>query len=569
MIPSYFPPFINKFAAVTGDTGGLALPPGGMRILFFDIVAPETVPAIYGPVYQGKISIEGNNGEQVSAAYIGTYVDSYKSWSNTHQPLLLVDAIRNATILDSTVDGLPIINNGLDSLIYSPFLIGATEVDAVLVPESFTLEQVQFPLQVGLNGVIDFLNGFPSPYTARSLSGAFFSFQITSNTTITDGNYRVLVSVLPGIPDVATNTSDPNLWQTFLSEPFQFVYSPNATTTGRARGGHRRHRMDEMFQYHSDNEFITLPETGLQPRQNRNPMRPLRTSPVYQSFNSSIFTAVDLTSLNANYSMGFSPYDSMQITLELNIAQSLRVGQSASITIAPEFTDFPPPFPVYNDIGEQVLTVSIDPRTNILTASVIQDWNVVYISGSIIFTAFLKNPEQYTSDQLLPVTFVKESLNEGNVLVLDMALVDTYFPSIQARVYATSSAINVYIPATFRNWENMQITVTSAYQFGCSSITIQQTSELEGAESLYSDFVGGNINCANNLAVVSIPQQPSTNSSLRISIPANTPSAVVNSVVGGIIRCDYAGSPFTYYLSTVLNSISLRSNAMSLSGRRL
>lgn len=550
----YMPPFSHKFAKVSGSGEKFTLEANSGKNISLIIEAPTSLSHSYGPVYQGKLLFEGDNGEQVSSAYIGTYADSYKCWSLTQKPLLLSDGIERATVVSSENNNNFTISNGQDGLFYTPILIGATQLDVALVDESFNMSNISLPIFPGQPGVVNLVDTFPMSILPRSTNGAFSLFQVTGTNSITDGVYRVLSAILPAIPYKLPNETAISDWQTFLSAPFNFIFDPEPNAVPDGTVGR---------------------------------------------FNSSIFTSVEISSLNSNSSQSIYPYDSIGFTVSISITDKLVKGSKTNMTLPEQFTNFPPAFPVYNDVGVPVLEISINNDTNVMSVTVINDWGVVYITGDVIFTAWLKNPEQYTRNEQVPLTFRKTDMGQANVVMLDIMLMDPDFPSIRSWVYDDSEEgmINVYVPPSFKDWSDMEIAIVSEYSFECSQVQVEQLENFGSERSLssssseqstdiqtprktimYKDYY--NMKCNNNFVSISIPEAHSASSSnnnnnndennqgIQISIPVKTSNIVVNSPLSGLVRCNLSGSPFSYYMNSVLNSLSLRSNSMALTGRR-
>lgn len=525
----YLPPFTHQFVKINAQHEKQIIPANSSFTFNVSMVLPESVNADYGPIYQGKLLFSGDNGDQVSAAYTGTYVDRYLTWEGLQQPFLVHNAITDAALaLD---DQNITINNGQDAFLYVPYLVGATEVFSAVVSDSFNLDNLTFGFLEASPGIVEPINQFPLTLQPRSSNGAFYVFQLL-DSAIPDGIYRLFTAVLPAVPTFIPNETTLANWQTYISAPFNLIVNPAP---------------------------LGIPPPNLS-----------------SQLNSSIFTDVEISSLNANSSLQIYPYDSILVTVNIQSELGLPFGSTANISLPYQFINFPEPFPVYNDVGIEVLNVSIDPETNVLTATVVEDWPVIYVAGSIIFSCFLRDPSQYTESQSVPITFRKLDVGEGSVLMMYIELADTSFPSIKSTLTGSDGMINVYIPSSFGNWSNLDVEITSDYPLGCNNIAIDENalgSLVYGQGWNEAQFSPINsqtsIKCSGNLATMTLSEPPPYTPDIRISIPVFPNNNVVsNSPISSVIRGNFSGALFNYYMSDVLNNISLRSNSLALTGKR-
>lgn len=539
----YLPPVSSKTASIDLDATRIYIPAYSSRTVNLSINLPTEISPEYGPIYQGKITFRGSNLETVSAAYIGVYAEKYKAQSGLQQPFLIYDTINNASIAEN--ENITI-SNDIDSFIYLPLLFGTTKVVSLIVDESFTTDNLMFPNFEQIPGIVGSIDSFPLTRTPRSTNGGFYGVSTDNSPNITDGTYRIFIASLSAIPAVSSSNSSLKDWETFLSEPFKYVSNP-------------------------------VPPT----------MQATESSAL---LNSSIFSNIQISSLNANSSFQIFPYDTVLVTISIQAPNGFPVGSTAELTLPDQFTAFPDPFLVYNDVGMAVLNTSISNDTNILRITAIKEWPVEYVTGSLIFTCFLKDPKQYTESKAVPLTFKKEDIEESSILMLFIELADTFFPSVKSIIDNSDGFVNVYIPASLKDWKNIEISIATEYPLSCKQIRVQESvsNHLEygkGWDDIEFTTFGQpySIECKGNLATVSLSKPPTGKMvgtaretdgngglDVRIVVPTKLGTPIlVNSPVSAVIRCNLSDSELEYYLSDVLNSVSLNSQSMALTGKRL
>lgn len=558
----YFPPFTQHVASVDFCCKSIRVPAHSNYTLPVRINLSEKIPGEYGPVYQGKIEFVGSNMETVAAAYNGVYSSSYKTWSELQQPELVYNAIQNAKLaINNSSNNNVTVQNGYDSLIYLPSLFGTTEVISLLVQEHFNPQDFELTNIEHTPNVVGLIDNFPISRSPRSTNGEFVLFDIqAAASSFNSSLYRLFVAALPALSSGGMSMESLHDWQTYLSVPFSLrARSEGSTGPERSAG--------------FSGSAYSVQSTG----STRNTSKVVESSVLLDS---SIFNNVEVSSLNSNSTSKVNPYDSIMVKISVQSAKGLPVGASVNLELPEKLTSFPEPFLVYNDIGIAVGRININDQTNVLTFTVIEEWSVIYVTGEISFSCFLASPEQYTANQPVPLTFRKEDVGESSIVMIYIELADSFFPSVRSVVNNSEGLINVFIPRSFRNWTSLQLIVASDYGFIADEIVARRSShtsveygqswEEVGHEMLDKPMVVQKIQ---NYVAVGLSNLGSESSSVQdfwISFPvALGTSKVVNSPVVAALNCTHSGAPFSYYMASVLNTVSLKPNSMSLTGKRV
>lgn len=537
---TYFPPFLSKSVDIHFNQSTFTIPPNTNYTAHLVIEIPKTVPEIYSPVYQGRISIDSVFNDHISLPYIGTYTNTHRIWGN-YPPILL--SSKNATdpIIVVKDKNDTVSDNGYSFIAFN-MLSGARVLDLLLVNETFEIApNFTFPLEIGKNGVVAPLDHSPYSRIGRFPDGIPISFGFADNVTVPSGIYKLLIMGLPAVPNKQADEVTSTDFETFITPAFTYI--PFNTTVSN----------DTLSSQPLENTVMNANETnsfGLQ------------------------FVDAEITSLNSNSTIGLFPFDSFGVNIKLRTNTTLVEGKKIKMQLPLEFSGFPAPFLLYNNEARPIINVTISNDTNILTAEVINSWLATQITGSIYFTTMLKNPEKYEHEQQLVLKFQPEN-DTSIVALLNLAPIDLFFPSSNSRVYSNHSTVDVYLPESFSDWRNLRVRIATRYNIDCLGIQTSFTHNLRDYQKArFTPYKQDTLPPAchgilgNNGAMVEFVGRPKIRGSMKVTFPIKTSGFVRNSPVLIHLSGTVFGEEFNYYFTDSLNNAYIHGNGFSLSGKQ-
>lgn len=473
----FFPPYSHVYLDPTFPSS-VTVPADSLIEISVDFSIPTQLSSELGPIFQGKILLQGNNGDKLGVPYVGTLTDNMGAWTNEPAVYGIEKGVAYEVKQNSIVNV---------SLLSVPQLMfanqdGASYLTFGLVEEDYTLDRFTVPLVPGTNGFINHLYGdgilymFPMPYVGRSEDDAAIPIHMFSNgSAIASGKYRVLGAMLPASFLPGTSLDH---WVTYLSEPFEYVVEQTLDTD----------KPDNI---------------------------------------NAIFGERSLVSAVTSTSELGSPYEPIQLMIALRYKQTIGKGTVAEIKLPQELTSLPSWYYGWDSRYSNTANITISP-SNVLTITFLEDVHTNDLSGTINILCSLKNPEAYTQTGRYFFSFEVDGAH--SLAFLNLKGIDQTIPTAHSNRIDFNGIrwLDVDIPSELGDWTKINFTATiTAGQddifFSAQDPTLVESTGLDRLNN-----ISAAIDCTSvthtstsfqDHVISSLTLLSTTNGTLRVSFP--------------------------------------------------
>lgn len=511
----FFPPYSHVYLD-PAFPASVTVPADSLIEISIDFVIPTQLSSELGPIFQGKILLQGNNGDKLGVPYVGTLTDNMGAWTNEPTIYGIEKGIAYEVKQDSVV------NVSLSSVPQIMFANqdGASYLTFGLVEEGYTLAQFTAPLVPGSNGFINHLYGdgisymFPMPFVGRSEDDAAIPIHMFSNgSAIASGKYRVLGAMLPASYLPGTSLEH---WVTYLSDPFEYVVEQ------------------------------TLEED-----------KPDSINAIFGE--RSLVSAVTSTS-----ELG-SPYEPIQLMITLRYKQNIAKGTVAEIKLPQELSSLPSWYYGWDSRYSNTANITIS-SSNVLTMTFLEDVDTNDLSGTINLLCSLKNPEAFTQPGRYFFSFEVDGV--PSLAFLNLKGIDQTIPTAHSNRIDSSGTrwLDVDIPVGLGDWTKINLTATITagqddISFSAQNPTLVESTSLDSLNNISAAVdctsVSHSATSFQDHTISSLTRVSATNGNLRASFALSGQVEVGSEYrIAVTLHALFSSETddFVFNLNTILNS---------------